>query len=41
MCGGSEEDEREDLLWTIRMLFENGCITDLNQVACLFRSVKS
>ena len=41
MCGGSEEDEREDLLRTIRMLFENGCITDLNQVACLFRSVKS
>jgi len=41
MCGGTEEDEREDLLRTIRMLFENGCISDFNQVACLFRSVKS
>ena len=41
MCGGTEEDERENLLRTIRMLFEKGCISNLNQVACLFRSVKS
>ena len=41
MCGGTEEDEKEDLLWTIRKLLNNGCISDLNQVACLFRSVKS
>ncbi len=41
MCGGTEEDEREDLLRLIHMLFDNGCISDLNQVACLFRSVKS
>ena len=40
-CGGNEVAEREDLLWMIRMLLENGCVTDLNQVACLFRSVKS
>ena len=40
-CGGDEISEREDLLRMIRDLMDNGCISDLNQVACLFRSVKS
>ena len=40
-CGGTEEAERKELHWTIRNLVDSGCITDLSQVACLFRSVKS
>ena len=39
--GGTEESQREELLRTIRMLLGQGCISDLNQVACLFNSVKS
>ncbi len=40
-CGGSADIEREDLLRTLHMLFDSGCISDFNQVACLFKSVKS
>ena len=40
-CGGDEDSECEDLLRMIRGLMDRGCISDLNQVACLFRSVKS
>ena len=40
-CGGTETAEKTDLLQAIRMLLEKGTITDLNQIACLFRSVKS
>lgn len=41
-CGGNSiEREKEDLLKTIIRLKQNGNITDYNQVAFLFRSVKS
>lgn len=41
-CGGdSLEAEKEDLLFLLRKLKENGNITDYNQIAFLFRSVKS
>ena len=39
--GGSETAQKEDILRTIHMLLDNGAISDLNQIACLFRSVKS
>ncbi len=41
-CGGrSIENESAELLGMVRRLQKNGNITDLNQVAFLFRSVKS
>ena len=40
-CGGTEETEREELLRMIRDLKDHGFISDFNQIACLFRSVKS
>ena len=40
-CGGDETSEHDDLLRIIYSLLDRGCISDLNQVACLFRSVKS
>ena len=40
-CGGDSVREREDIPRTIRMLMGNGSISDYNQVACLFKSVKS
>ena len=40
-CGGDSFDvEKEELLEIIKNLKENGNITDLNQIAFLFRSVK-
>lgn len=41
VCGGDDiEIEKHDVLYLIRKLQDNGNITDLNQVAFLFRSVK-
>lgn len=41
-CGGDSVDaEREELLLMVRCLMEDGNISDYNQVAFLFRSVKS
>lgn len=41
-CGGdSVEDEKMDLLQMIRSLQKNGNVSNLNQIAFLFRSVKS
>lgn len=41
-CGGDSIDiEKEDLLGMLRKLMANGNISDYNQVAFLFRSVKS
>lgn len=39
-CGGSVEEEKKDILDLIRQLQENENISNLNQVAVLFRSVK-
>ena len=41
-CGGDSIDiEKDELLHMVRCLMENGNISDYNQVAFLFRSVKS
>lgn len=40
-CGGTMEAEKADLFRLVHSLRENGNISDLNQIAFLFRSVKS
>ncbi len=41
-CGGNSiDEEKEALLTMVQQLLENGNITDYNQIAFLFRSVKS